>query len=169
MTAEQITGLDGLMDTPPSLKAELKSDLTTAIKGRDQLRSATLRMCLAAITNEEVAGKSARVLSEADVVAVLTREAKKRREAATAYQDAGRIELADRELAEQAIIAEYLPTPLTAAELAELVARAVAQCDATGPAAMGVVMKLVKPAVAGRADGAAVAAAVREALAAAGK
>ncbi len=141
MTRQRVTGLDGLMDNPPSLKAELKTDLTAAIKGRDELRSATLRMCLAAITNEEVAGKSARVLSDADVVAVLTREAKKRREAATAYQNAGRTELADRELAEQAIIAGYLPAQLTAAELTELVAAAVAQCDAIGPAAMGVVMK----------------------------
>lgn len=152
------------MNSTPALKNRLRAELTRAIKGRDELRSSTLRMCLAAITNEEVAGKTARVLTDADVAKVLSREAKKRREAAEAYEGAGRAASVARELAEQAVIAEFLPAPLTPAELNDLVATAVAQSDARGPAAMGTVMKLVQTKVAGRADGAVVAAAVRLAL-----
>lgn len=157
------------MNSTPALKNRLRAELTTAIKNRDELRSSTLRMCLAAITNEEVAGKVARVLTDADVVKVLSREAKKRREAAEAYQGAGRTESVVRELAELAVIAEFLPAPLTDAELDELVAAAVAHSGARGPAGMGAVMKLVQPKVAGRADGSVVAAAVRAALVAAGE
>lgn len=153
------------MTAAPTLKSVLREDLTTAIKARDELRSATLRMCLAAITNEEVAGKSARVLSDADVIKVLNREAKKRREAATAYEEAGRTELAERELAEQNVIAAYLPAPLSDAELQSLVTAAVNATGAVGPAAMGAVMKAVQSQVAGRADGSTVAAAVKAALA----
>ena len=151
-----------------TLKDQLRADLTTAIKARDELRSSTLRMALTAVTNEEVAGKSARTLSrDHDVVAVLGREAKKRREAATAYDDAGRAELADRERAELGVLEGYLPAPLDDAEVAAIVDAAVAAAAAegrTGMAAMGAVMKLVTPQTQGRADGSAVAAAVRARL-----
>lgn len=167
MPCPPITGLDVSMNSTPALKNRLRSELTTAIKNRDELRSSTLRMCLAAITNEEVSGKSARVLTDADVVTVLSREAKKRREAAEAFRQAGRAESVARELAELAVVAEFLPAQLSAAELDEFVAAAIADSGASGPAAMGAVMKLVQPKVAGRADGSAVAAAVRSALAAA--
>jgi len=151
-----------------SLKEQLRADLTTAIKARDELVSSTLRMALAAITNEEVAGKVARELSDADVLAVLGKEAKKRREAATAFDDAGRGELADKERAEGEVLARYLPQPLTDEEVQTIVSAAVAQAagsGATGPAAMGAVMKVVQAQTTGRADGSAVAALVRAALA----
>jgi uncharacterized protein YqeY len=148
------------------LKEQLRADLTTAIKSRDELRSATLRMVLTAITNEEVAGKQARQLSDDDVVRVLTREAKKRREAYDAYIHADRKELAAREHAELGVIETYLPEQLTDDEVTELVRAAIADTGATGPQAMGQVMKTVTPQVAGRADGAKVAAEVRRQLAA---
>lgn len=147
-----------------TLKEQLQTDLTAAIKGRDELRSATLRMALTAITTEEVAGKQARVLSDDDVVAVLTREAKKRREAAEAFDNAGRSELANRERAEGEVLATYLPAQLTDDELSELVRAAVAESGASDPKAMGQVMKLLQPQVAGRADGGRVAAEVRRQL-----
>jgi uncharacterized protein YqeY len=148
------------------LKDRLRADLTAAIKGRDAARSSTLRMVLAAITNAEVAGKQARELSDDDIVGVLSTEAKKRREAATAYADAGRTELADKETAEAAVITEYLPEQLDADSIAELVAAAIQQTGAAGegPRAMGKVMGVVQPQVRGRADGAAVAAEVRRQL-----
>lgn len=152
-----------------ALKDRLQADLTEAIRHRDELVTATLRMALAAITNEEVAGKAARELSDGDVVGVLQKEAKKRRESAEAYDSAHRPELAERERAELVVLEGYLPAELTDAELADLVAAAVAEAasgGATGPRAMGAVMKLVTPRVAGRADGARVAAQVRSALAA---
>ncbi|HEU4676693.1 MAG TPA: GatB/YqeY domain-containing protein [Motilibacteraceae bacterium] len=149
-----------------TLKEQLQSDLTAAIKSRDELRSATLRMALAAVTTEEVAGKAARELSDQDVQAVLAKEAKKRREAATAYDDAGRAELADRERAELGVLEGYLPAQLGDDELAALVAAAVAETGAAGPSAMGQVMKAVTPKVAGRAEGGRVAAEVRRQLAA---
>ncbi len=151
------------------LKATLQGDLTTAIKSRDELSAATLRMALTAVTTEEVAGKAARTLSDADVTGVLTREAKKRREAAAAFADAGRQELADRELAELGVLERYLPTPLTEQEVSALVTEAVAaaaEAGATGMGAMGRVMKDLTPRTAGRFDGAALAAMVRSALAA---
>ncbi len=148
-----------------SLKQTLQSDLTEAIRGRDRLRSATLRMALAAVTNEEVAGKVARQLSDADVMKVLAKEAKKRKEAATAYTDASRPELAEQEEAELAVLEGYLPAPLGDEELGTLVARAVAESGATGMPQLGLVMKAVQPLVAGRADGGRVAALVRKALA----
>ncbi|NBU30754.1 MAG: GatB/YqeY domain-containing protein [Actinobacteria bacterium] len=150
-----------------TLKEQLREDLTAAMKARDSLRASTLRMALTAITNEEVAGKEARELADADVVAVLGKEAKKRRESVTAYTEAGRVDLADREAAEGAILAEYLPAPLTNEELAAIVLDAVAAAAAdgkTGPAAMGAVMKAVQEKVAGRAAGDAVAALVRSSL-----
>lgn len=125
-------------------------------------------MLLAAITTEEVSGKVAKQLTDADVITVLGREAKKRKEAALAYDEASRPELAATERDELAIINAYLPPALDEAELTKIIADAVAQAAAsgqTGPSAMGAVMKVVTPAVAGRADGSAVAAAVKAALA----
>jgi uncharacterized protein YqeY len=150
------------------LKAALQHDLTEAIRARDELTAATVRMALAAITTEEVAGRSARTLSEDEVLAVLTREAKKRREAAAAFTDAGRSELAAREEAELGVLARYLPEPLADDEVAAMVATAVAEAaagGATGMAAMGRIMKELTPRTAGRYDGGRLAAQVRAALA----
>jgi uncharacterized protein YqeY len=149
-----------------ALKDRLRADLTTAIKARDELRSSTLRMVLTAITNAEVAGKEARELSDEDVLGVLSSEAKRRREAATAFAEGGREEMAAKEAAEGEVIAEYLPTPLTDAEIAALVTAAVEQTGAAGEGmrAMGKVMGVVTPQVKGRADGGAVAAEVRKQL-----
>ena len=151
-----------------NLKEQLHMDLTASIKAKDSLTSGTLRMVLAAITNEEVSGKEARVLNDQDMITVLNREAKKRKEAATAYDDAKRPELADKERAELGIIQAYLPAALSDEDLAKIIADAVAEVaasGATGPSAMGAVMKIVSPQVSGRADGGAVAAAVKSALA----
>jgi uncharacterized protein YqeY len=151
-----------------NLKEQLHTDLTAAIKAKDSLTSGTLRMVLSAITNEEVSGKEARVLNDQDMITVLNREAKKRKEAATAYDDAKRPELADKERAELQIIQAYLPAALSDENLAAIIAGAVAEVAAsgtTGPSAMGAVMKIVSPQVSGRADGGAVAAAVKSALA----
>ncbi|GAA1443629.1 GatB/YqeY domain-containing protein [Mycobacterium cookii] len=149
-----------------ALKDRLRADLTTAIKARDELRSSTLRMVLTAITNAEVAGKEARELSDEDVLGVLSSEAKRRREAATAFAEGGRDEMAAKEAAEGEVIAGYLPTPLTEAEIAALVTAAVEQTGAAGEGmrAMGKVMGVVTPQVKGRADGGAVAAEVRRQL-----
>lgn len=149
----------------PELKSRLKADLTTAMKARDELTTATLRMTLSAVTTEEVAGKTARELSDDEVLRVLTREGKKRREAAEAFDAANRTELADRERAEGSVLERYLPAQLDDAELAELVRAAVAEIGASGPQAMGAVMKLVQPEVAGRADGKRVSGEVRRQLA----
>ena len=149
------------------LKTRLQSDLTTAMKGRDELSAATIRMALTAITNEEVAGKEHRELTDDDVVTVLGREAKKRREAAEAYDAANRPELAERERAELGVLQAYLPQALDEAEVRAIIDAAVAQVTATGAsggAAMGQVMKLVQPQVKGRADGGQVAALVKAAL-----
>jgi uncharacterized protein YqeY len=156
------------MSTPStagSLKTRLHADLTTSIKARDELRTATLRMVLSAITNEEVSGSVARELSDDDVLKVLAREGKKRREAAEAFAAGNRAALADRERAEGGIIDEYLPAQLTDEALAELVTTAIAQSGASGPQAMGTVMKVANPLVAGRADGGRVAAEVKRQLA----
>jgi uncharacterized protein len=147
-----------------ALKEQLRADLTTAMKARDELTSATLRMVLTAVTTEEVAGKQARELSDDDIVKVLTREAKKRREANDAYTQAGRDELAAREQAELGVIERYLPQQLSDDEVAELVRAAVAEAGVSDPKAMGQVMKVLTPRVAGRADGAKVAAEVRRQL-----
>ncbi|THA47623.1 GatB/YqeY domain-containing protein [Streptomyces sp. A1136] len=151
-----------------TLKAKLQEDLTTAIKARDELSSSTLRLTLAAITKEEVAGKEARVLSDEEVLKVIAKEAKKRREAAEAFSQGGRAESAARELAEGEFLDRYLPKQLTDDELGEIVAQAVAEAKAAGaegPRAMGAVMKIVNPKVAGLADGGRVAAAVKQRLA----
>ena len=137
----------------PPLKARLRSDLNQAMKSRDELRTATLRMALAAITTEEVAGAAARELSDDEVQRVITRETRKRREAADAFDQGGRPELADRERAEGAVLEGYLPKQLDDAELADLVRAAVIEAGATEPRELGAVMKLVQPRVAGRADG----------------
>jgi uncharacterized protein len=149
----------------PGLKERLRNDLTTAMKSRDELRAATLRMVLTAVKTEEVSGKTARELDDAEVVTVLGREAKKRREAAEAFDDGGRPERAERERAEGEVIAAYLPAPLSDEELRELVTAAVAESGASGPQAMGQVMKVVTPRTAGRAEGGRVAAEVRRQLA----
>ena len=149
-----------------ALKDRLRADLTTAIKSRDAVRSSTLRMVLTAITNAEVAGKEQRELSDEDVIGVLSSEAKKRREAATAFDDAGRSELAETEVAQAAVIADYLPAPLSDAEVGVIIDDAIAASGAAaeGMRAMGKVMGIVTPQVKGRADGAAVAAEVRSRL-----
>lgn len=147
-----------------TLETRLHDDLTVAIKARDEVTSATLRMALTAVKNEAVSGSEARELSDADVIAVLGREAKKRRESAEAYDAAARPELAARERAELAVLEGYLPAQLSDEELAALVAEAVAETGADSPRAMGAVMKVLTPRVAGRAEGGRVAAAVRAAL-----
>ena len=135
------------------LKDRLRSDLTTAIRGRDELSTATLRMALAAITTEEVAGSDARELSDDEVLTVLARESKKRREAAEAFGSAGREELADRERAEGTVLERYLPTQLDDAAVSELVAAAIAETGASGMQQMGAVMRVAQQKAAGRADG----------------
>ena len=149
------------------LKDRLRADLTEAIKARETLKSSTLRMVLTAITNAEVSGKASRELSDEDVLTVLTQEAKKRREAATAFDDAGRVEAADKERAEAAVIADYLPEQLSAEEISALVAEAIADLGVAGEGmkAMGRVMGVLNPKVKGRADGGAVAAEVKRLLA----
>lgn len=147
-----------------TFKDRLSDDLRAAMKARDETVTGTLRMALAAVRNAEVAGKAARELSGDEVLGVLTKEAKKRREAADAYAQAGRSELAERELAELAVIERYLPAQLSDQELADLVAQAVAAGGFAGQSAMGPAMKAVQPEVAGRADGARVAAEVRRQL-----
>jgi uncharacterized protein YqeY len=148
------------------LKDRLRTDLTAAMKARDEVRSSTLRMVLAAITNAEVAGKVARELSDDDIVGVLSTEAKKRREAAAAFRDGGRDEMAAKETAEAEVIADYLPEQLSDEEVADIVTSAIAQSGAAGEGmrAMGKVMGMVQPQVRGRADGAQVAAEVRRQL-----
>jgi hypothetical protein len=147
-----------------SLKEKLRADMTMSMRAREELRTGTLRMVLTAITNEEVAGKTARELSDEEVLKVIAREAKKRREAAEAFDGAGRIELADKERAEGVILDEYLPAQLSDEDLAGLVREAIAESGAAGPQAMGQVMKVVQPKVAGRAEGGRIAAEVRKQL-----
>lgn len=151
-----------------TLKARLETDMHSAMKARDELRTSTLRMALAAVRNAEVAGKAARELSDDEVLGVLSKEAKRRREAATAFADAGRAAQADKERAEERILEDYLPRQLDDAELSRTVAEALAGLDsagqAGGKAAMGPAMKAAQAAVAGRAEGARVAAEVRRQL-----
>ena len=142
------------------LKERLRADLNAAMRARDQVRMRTLRMALTSITTEEVAGASARDLSDEEVMKVLTREARKRREAAEAFGAAGRAEQAAAERAEGDVLAHYLPVQLSDDELGALVSTAIAETGATGMQGMGQVMKTLTPRVAGRADGARVAAEV---------
>ena len=146
------------------LKEKLQSDLTDAIRSQDAVKSGTIRMLLAAITNEEVAGKSAKVLSDAEVITVLSREAKKRREAVEAYINAKREDLANKEKEEAAVIALYLPEQLSEADIKKLIADAIVETNAAGPAGMGLVMKVLQPKIAGKADGGLVSAIVKELL-----
>ena len=146
------------------LKERLKSDLTEAIRARDEVRAGTIRMALTSITNEEVAGKEARILTDAEIITVLSREAKKRREAAEAYDSAGSKERGDRERAEGLVIAEYLPSQLSESELQEMIKLAIVETGVSGPSGMGQVMKILSSKIAGRADGSKVSAAVKAAL-----
>lgn len=148
----------------PELKDRLRDDLTTAMKSRDELRTATLRMVLAAVSAEEVSGKEARELADDEVQAVLRREAKKRREAAEAFAGAGRAEQAERERAEEGVLAGYLPAQLEDADLTALVADVITRTGARGMKDMGKVMGAVQGQVAGRAEGGRVAAEVRKQL-----
>ncbi|MCZ2817470.1 GatB/YqeY domain-containing protein [Modestobacter sp. VKM Ac-2984] len=148
----------------PELKDRLRADLTTAMKSRDELRTATLRMVLSAVTAEEVSGKEARELSDDEVQAVLRREAKKRREAADAFAGAGRADQAEREKAEEGVLATYLPAQLDDADLSALVADVITTTGAAGMKDMGKAMGAVQGRVAGRADGGRVAAEVRRQL-----
>jgi len=148
------------------LKSTLRTDLHASMREQDRLRSETLRMALTAITNEEVSGKTARELSDDEVLKVLAREAKKRLEAAMAYTGAKRPELAAKEEAELAILEAYLPAQLSDADLEALVAQAITETGATGMAQMGQVMKVASAQVAGRADGGRVAAIVKSVLSA---
>ena len=147
------------------LKERLREDLTASIRARDELTSGTIRMVLTAITMEEVSGKSARELSDAEVITVLSREAKKRREAAEAYDVGERGDKAKLERSEGEVIAKYLPTQLSDAELSQMIKDAIAETGASGPAGMGLVMKVLSPKIAGKADGGVVSAAVKSALA----
>ena len=150
----------------PTLKDQLRADLTTAMKARDETRTRTIRMALTSISNEEVSGSAAHELTDDEIVRILTREAKRRREAATAFEGAGRDEQAAAERAEEQVLAGYLPAQLDDAEIAALVAAAIAETGASGPAGIGQVMKVFTPRVAGRAEGSRVAALVRSQLSA---
>ena len=147
------------------LKEKLQSDLTDAIRARDEVKRGTVRMLLAAITTEEVAGKAARVLNDAEIITVLSREAKKRREAVEAYTQAKRDDLANKEKAEAAVIALYLPEQLSEDQLKQMITEAIAKTNAAGPAGMGLVMKELQPKIAGKADGGLVSTLVKAALA----
>jgi len=147
------------------LKETLKSDLTEAIRSSDKVVSGTIRMILTAITNEEVSGKEARVLTEDEIITVLSREAKKRREAADEFAKAGRTDKAADEKAEGEVIAKYLPAQLSEDDVKKLIAAAVASTGAAGPADMGKVMGAIKPQIAGKADRALVSSLVKAALA----
>jgi uncharacterized protein YqeY len=149
------------------LKDQLKKDLTDAIKSHNQVISGTLRMALTAITNEEVAGKESRELSDAEVLSVLTKEAKKRRESVDAYMQANRKDLADKESAELSVLEKYLPAALSEQELEDIIAKAITEATnqgATGMKAMGIVMKIIQPQTVGRVDGTLLANKVKEKL-----
>ena len=146
------------------LKEKLQSDLTESIRTREETKAGTIRMVLAAITTEEVSGKQARTLSDAEIITVLSREAKKRREAIDAYAAANRPDLVAKEKSESEVIAAYLPEPLSDNEIEKLIKEAINETGASGPAAMGQVMKLLQPKIAGRADGGKVSGLAKKAL-----
>ena len=146
------------------LKEKLQADLTEAIRSRDEVKSGTIRMLLSAITNEEVAGKAAKVLTDAEIITVLSRETKKRREAVEAFTAAKRDDLAKKEKAEAAVIAQYLPEQLSESEIKKMITEAIAETNAAGPAGMGLVMKVLQPKIAGKADGGVVSGLVKAAL-----
>ena len=147
-----------------TLKTRLEADLRESMKARDELTTSTLRMAIAAVRTAEVAGKQARELSDDEVLGVLTKEAKKRREAADAFAGAGRPDSARKEQAEEEIIARYLPAQLSDADVATLVTEALAAAGITSKAEMGPAMKAAQVAIAGRAEGGRVAAEVRRQL-----
>jgi uncharacterized protein YqeY len=147
-----------------TLKERLRADLTTAMKARDELRTSTLRLTIAAVKEAEVSGKAAHELSDTEVEKVLAREVRKRREAADAFEGAGRAEQAAREQAEGDILADYLPKPLGDDELTAIVDKVLADGDFAGPKAIGPAMKAVQAVVAGRADGGKVAGLVKARL-----
>ena len=147
-----------------NIKQKLQSDLNTAMKSRSTVVAETIRMVLTAITNEEVAGKEKKELSDAEIITVLTREAKKRREAAEAFENGGRADRAAAERAEGEVIASYLPAQLSEAEIRNLIAETITAVGAAGPSDMGKVMGSLKAKVAGKADGALVSSLVKEAL-----
>ena len=147
------------------IKEQLQSDLTEAIRSRNEIVSGTIRMVLTSIRNEEVSGKEERTLADAEIITVLTREAKKRREAADAFADAGRADKAELEKAEGEVIAKYLPAQMSEDDVKKLVAAAIAQSGAAAPGDMGKVMGILKPQVAGKADGGLVSGLVKAALA----
>ena len=153
------------MSDQTGLKATLQAHLTEAMRSKDRVRAGTLRMVLTAITTEEVAGKEHRDLSEEEVLRVVTKEGKKRREAAEAYRDARRPELAEAEEAELVVLEEYLPAQLSDEELDVLVREAVAEAGVSDMRGMGQVMKVLQPLIAGRAEGGRVAAIVKQVLA----
>jgi len=162
-------GANGGIMTETGLKERLREDLTAAMKARDALTTATLRLALTAITNAEVAGTSAKELSDAEIVAVLNKELRKRGEAAEAFEHAGRAEQAAKERAEADVLSGYLPAPLTDDQIAGLVRKGIdSVTTATGSVPtmrqMGLVVKEVQARAAGRADGSRIAAAVRAAL-----
>ena len=148
-----------------SLKEKLQTDLTSSMRNRDEVRSSTIRMILTSIKNEEVSGKEVRELNESELITVISREAKKRREAAEAFDQAGAKDRAETERAEGAIIAEYLPKQLSESEVKELIEAAIRETGANSPAQMGLVMKNLQPKIAGKADGALVSSLVKAALA----
>ncbi len=148
----------------PTIKDQLRADLTVAMKTRDQTRTRTLRMALTSISNEEVSGAAAHELTDDQVLKILAREAKRRREAAAAFADAGRDDQAAAERAEEDVLASYLPAQLADDELAAMVAEAIAETGVSGPAGLGQVMRVLTPRVAGRAEGSRVAALVRARL-----
>ena len=147
------------------LKETLKSDLTEAIRSSDKVVSGTIRMVLTAITNEEVSGKEARVLTEDEIITVLSREAKKRREAAEEFAKANRPDKSAEEKAEGEVIARYLPAQLSEVDIKKMIAAAVASTGAAGPGDMGKVMGAIKGQIAGKADGSLVSSLVKAALA----
>ena len=146
------------------LKEKLQADLTDAIKARNETKAGTIRMVLAAITTEEVSGKQARVLTDTEIITVLSREAKKRREAIDAYAAANRADLVAKEKSESDVISAYLPEQLSDSEIEKLVQDAISQTGANGPSGMGQVMKFLQPKIAGKADGGKVSAIVKKAL-----
>ena len=147
-----------------SLKEKLQTDLTSSMRNRDEVRSSTIRMILTSIKNEEVSGKEVRELNESELITVLSREAKKRREAAEAFDQAGAKDRAETERAEGAIIAEYLPKQLSESEVKELIESAIKETGANSPAQMGLVMKNLQPKIAGKADGSLVSLLIKAAL-----
>ena len=143
---------------------DIRGALTEAMKRRDSTATRALRSVLAAISVAETAGKKKRTLSEEEILSVLSRELKRRDEAAEAFASAGRNDRADAELAERAVLAAYMPTPLTSAELDEIVAEVLETGGFAGPSAMGQAMRHVMERVKGGADGKAVSDLVRKRL-----